>query len=71
MVHKVYLIIVVQLPGRMACDVMPFSTVFQSYQVNGRIRMKASRARFRLKRFSPVAGIKPGTARSAGKRLTY
>ena len=50
------------------------STVFQSYQDGRWVIMKGCvrwNSVYILKRSSPQAGIEPGTARSAGQRLTY
>ena len=49
----------------MTCDLTSFSTVFQSYQDNGRITP------FTVEKISPQAGIEPGTERSVGQCLTY
>ena len=43
----------------MTCDFTSLSTVFQSYQDNVRLIMKGCVQR--LKRFSPQAGVEPGS----------
>ena len=56
----------------MICDFTSFSTVFQSYQDDGRMIMKdcVQWNPFTVEKISPRAGIELGTARSVGQRLT-
>ena len=58
--------------GWMTCNFTYFSTVFQSYQDDGRMKMKGcvSGTLFAVEKNSPRAGLEPGTARSVGLRLT-
>ena len=57
----------------MTCDFTSFSTVFQSYQDDERLIMKAvcNGAPFTVEKILPRAGIELGTARSVGQRLTH
>ena len=57
-----YMVIRVLDRWRMTCDFTPFSTVFQSYQDDGKLIMKgcAMELRLRLRRFAPRAGIELG-----------
>ena len=55
------------------CYFISFLTVFQSYQGDGRVIMEGyvQQNLLQLERFLPLAGLEPGTARSAGQHLTY
>ena len=57
----------------MTCDLMSFSTVFQSYQEYRQMIMKfeCNGTLFTVEKISPRAGLKLGTARSVGQRLTH
>ena len=57
----------------MTCDFTSFSTVFQSYQVDGRMIMKCCLQwnPFTVEKISPRAGLELGTARSEDQRLTH
>ena len=62
-----------QMTGWMTCDFTVFQfTVFQSYQDDGRVIMKGCvpGTPFTVE-ISPRAGLKLGTARSAGQHLTH
>ena len=50
---------------------MPFSTVIQSYQEDGRMIMKGcvQGTLFTIEKFPPTAGFKPRAARSVGQHL--
>ena len=53
----------------MTCDFMSFSTVFHSYQVDGRVIMKGcmqSNPRLCLESFSPSVGIEPSRDQATG-----
>ena len=52
--------------GWTTCDFTSFSTVFQSYQDDGRMIMKGCVQKGKI---SPQARIESGTARSVGQRL--
>ena len=53
------------IDGRIICELSSISTVFQSYQENWMVIMEP---RFTTKKVPRPAGLKPGTARSAGQR---
>ena len=55
----------------MTCDFSSFSTVFQSYQDDGRLIMKGlcNGSPFTVEKISPPAGIELG--RSVGQRVTH
>ena len=58
----------------MNCVFTFFLTVFQSNQDDEWVKQRnavAMEPGLRLKRSSPWAGLEPGTARSAGQRLTH
>ena len=60
--------------GWMTCDFMSFSTLFQSYQDNGRMineRLCAVEPHFTVEKISPRAGLKPRTVRSVRQGLTH
>ena len=63
-------ILTLEIDGWMACDFTSFSTVFQSYQDNGYMIMKAvcNVTLFTVEKISPRVGLEPGTARSVGQR---
>ena len=66
--------ILCQMDGWMTCDLTSSSTVFQSYQDNGQMIMKGCVQNgnlFMVVKISPQAGLKFGTARSVGQRLTH
>ena len=53
----------------MTSDSTFFSTVFQSYQDDGKVIMKDTvKPRLGLKKSPPQAGLESGTARSVGQR---
>ena len=55
----------------MTCHFTSFSTVFQSYQDNGQMIMKAvcNGTPFMIEKISPQVGLEPGTARSVRPAL--
>ena len=57
----------------MTCDFTSFSIVFQSYQDDKRLIMKAvcNGTPFKLEKILSRAGIELVTARSVGQRLTH
>ena len=57
----------------MICDFTPISTVFQSYQDDGRVIMKGCVQwnPFTVERTSRRAGLELGAARSVGQRLIH
>ena len=63
----------VWLDGWMTCDFTSFSTVFQSYQDDGRVIMKGlcNRTPFTVETFSASSGDRTRAARSVGQRLIY
>ena len=52
---------------------LPFSTVFQSYQDDGQMIKKAvcNGTPFTVEKISPRVGLELGTARSVGQLLTH
>ena len=67
--HKVF----DRMDGWLTCDFRSCLTVFQSYQDNGRVRMKAmcNQIRFMIERSPPQVGLEPGTARSVGQGISH
>ena len=61
------------MDGWMTCDFTSFSTVFQSYQDDGRMIMKGcvQWKPVTTEKISPQAGLELTTARSVGQRLTH
>ena len=59
--------------GWLICDFTFFSTVFQSDQDDGRMKMKGCVQwnPFMVEKISPRAGLELGSARSVGQRLTH
>ena len=57
----------------MTCNFTSFSTVFQSYQDDERMKLKAecNGTPFEVEKISPRAGFELRTARSVGQRLTH
>ena len=61
------------LDGRMDCDFISFTTVFQSYQDDERLIMKGCKQwnPFTVEKISPRAGLELGAARSVGQGLRH
>ena len=61
------------MDGWMICDFTSFSTVFQSYQDDGRMIMEGyvQWNLFTFNKIWPQAGLELWTARSAGQCLTH
>ena len=57
----------------MTCDFTSFSTEFHSYQGDETLIMKVvcNETPFAVEKISPRAGLRLGTAISAGQRLTH
>ena len=57
----------------MMCDFTSFSTVFQSYQDDGRMIMKGCVQwnTYTVEKISPRAGLELATARSVGQPLAH
>ena len=57
----------------MLCYFTSFSTVYLSYQDDGRLKRKAARngTSFTAEKISPQVGLEPETEKSEAQRLTY